>query len=948
MKGLNSIGVVLIVGFLLISIASAAQPAIAQWTVSAKPTGMPALRIQTPITGNFVQKIISVEIVSPTQGQHFSQDEVVSISAEVKGKFPVTSVVADITLPDFSVEHLQLTKNGNDYQVDFTSTSLSGDYIILVTAKNAFDTATDTANFHVDDITLPVVEFVSPTPENGFLTSNPDVTIKVQIIEENPNQASLYIDSEFHSYVIHTEEFVTFDPTFEEGPHTYYVKEKDKYDNEGFTETRSIQIDTVPPETSDNAPSGWVNYDVLVTLTPTDPEPKSGVADTLYCIDQDGTCTPDQSGVSVQVSSEGTNYVRYHSIDNADNIEAVNSVSVSIDLTPPTTTDDAPSGWQTTAPVTVDLTPYDPLSGVYDTLYCTDQTGTCTPTTSGISVSVSGEDTNYVRYYSTDNADNPEPIQSSSVMIDTANPSTSVNPSGTLGNNGWYTSDVGITLDPFDATSGIDSTLYCTDQTDTCTPDTTYAPFQFTAEGTNYVRYYSTDLAGNQEDIESAEVKIDKNPPTTSDNSATYSGWQTSHVTVTLDPNDPVSGISETLYCVDQAGTCTPNIQGTSPQTQFEGDNYVRYYSTDLAGHQEGIKTSSVITVDTIQPTLTAVSPLESQTYQTGDIDYSVSPSETLNWAKYQIDSGETQDLTYNSQSGNWESLAGSHPTLSEDSHTITFTGEDLAGLSAEPEVISFTIELPPNETTCNFCSDCSAKLSGEWAKVILTADIDEYDQGTCITFNADGVIFDGSGHKIDYDKPQLSGSDYGIDLNGKSGATIQNLEIRDFDFGIYDSGGSSNVVIKNNYIHHNKGSGVILTGSNNNVNNNLIEWNDLDGVTLIISNNNFVEYNVIQSNKRNGIQFANNDDSIIRNNDIFINGYALNKYGIELKSGSNGNQIYHNNFITNFNQAFDSGVNSWDDGVSEGNYWDDYGGSGPYYIPGGSNQDNYPSLNPW
>jgi len=90
-------------------------------------------------------------------------------------------------------------------------------------------------------------------------------------------------------------------------------------------------------------------------------------------------------------------------------------------------------------------------------------------------------------------------------------PNTQITTSGTSGSNGWYVSNVTVTLSSSDDNSGIMSTKYSLDGGATYLNYT--APFIVTQEGISDIKYYSIDNAGNNEAIKNLQIKIDKNIP---------------------------------------------------------------------------------------------------------------------------------------------------------------------------------------------------------------------------------------------------------------------------------------------------------------------------------------------------------------------------------------------------------------------------------------------------
>ena len=98
-----------------------------------------------------------------------------------------------------------------------------------------------------------------------------------------------------------------------------------------------------------------------------------------------------------------------------------------------------------------------------------------------------------------------------SVTVDTTAPVTNVSLNGTEGNDGWYISNVTVTLLPSDATSGVNATYYMLNNGNW----TVYiSPITISSEGENTLSFYSIDRAGNKEGVNTTTIKIEKTSPT--------------------------------------------------------------------------------------------------------------------------------------------------------------------------------------------------------------------------------------------------------------------------------------------------------------------------------------------------------------------------------------------------------------------------------------------------
>ena len=152
---------------------------------------------------------------------------------------------------------------------------------------------------------------------------------------------------------------------------------------------------------------------------------------------------------------------------------------------------------------------------------------------------------------------------------------------------GWVNHDVNITLG-VTGDSGDVTTYYCVDNHGTCQPDIDVRNVFIDESGIHYIRYYSVDAAGNQENWKTAAVKIDKFSPVTT--SGSVSGWQKQDVEINLEASDTLSGVNKTFYKVNDGSF----IEGNIILIQDEGSYNVTYYSIDNTGNQEKIESSTL------------------------------------------------------------------------------------------------------------------------------------------------------------------------------------------------------------------------------------------------------------------------------------------------------------------------------------------------------------------
>ncbi len=81
------------------------------------------------------------------------------------------------------------------------------------------------------------------------------------------------------------------------------------------------------------------------------------------------------------------------------------------------------------------------------------------------------------------------------------------------------------------------------------------------AEGTTVLRFFSADVAGNQEATQTTNVLVDHTPPATGSN--VDGGWHAGSQSITLSPSDALSGTKATNYRVGNSTWTTYTIPFT-------------------------------------------------------------------------------------------------------------------------------------------------------------------------------------------------------------------------------------------------------------------------------------------------------------------------------------------------------------------------------------------------
>ncbi len=179
-------------------------------------------------------------------------------------------------------------------------------------------------------------------------------------------------------------------------------------------------------------------------------------------------------------------------------------------------------------------------------------------------------------------------IVSGSVIPVSQLPNTSALLTGTHGLNGWFHSAVNVTLNAKAGYNPVKATYYSLDGG---TAKTYTGQFAVTGEGSHLLTFWSVDITGLTENLESANVNIDMTPPVTA---ATHYGEN-----VQITATDNASGVMATFYTVNGGPVQKYSTNFYAPV----GHDTLVFWSEDNSGEVEATHQLSFVTGDTEPPT---------------------------------------------------------------------------------------------------------------------------------------------------------------------------------------------------------------------------------------------------------------------------------------------------------------------------------------------------------
>ncbi|GAB3661824.1 hypothetical protein GCM10027596_22360 [Nocardioides korecus] len=321
---------------------------------------------------------------------------------------------------------------------------------------------------------------------------------------------------------------------------------------------------------------------------------------------------------------------------------------------------------------------------------------------------------------------------------DTTAPTTTLSRDKAPNGAGWNKTDVVITLNATDATSGVKEIHYSVVDSTNASAETvvpvsgTSASTSFTVsrEDSNRIRFWAVDNAGNVESAGDTQfVKVDKTAPVTtpqvSSSASPVNGYYTKSTTLSLSatdtsPNSPAaaSGLARVEYQV--GGTSGTWSTYSTPLAVNDGTTVVYYRATDNADNTGAAK-SVTVKVDTAAPTTSISRVGDNTTWQKNDVAVTLNASDATSGVAslhYTVAGGPEQVVS---------AASASFTVSREDSNQIAFWSVDNAG-NAEAMQNNTFVKLDKTAPVTTATPTSTATPSGGWYKSPVTVNLAAVD----------------------------------------------------------------------------------------------------------------------------------------------------------------------------------------------------------------------------
>jgi hypothetical protein len=487
------------------------------------------------------------------------------------------------------------------------------------------------------------------------------------------------------------------------------------YDNVGNTSSAKFTVvqDATPPATTDDTASigsGWKNTTQTVTLTPSDAS--SGVAATYYTTDGSTPTTSSSQGTVVTLSTDGVYTVKYFSVDNVGNAEAVRTAGtqIRIDKTNPASAMTFPAnggryntaGWNAgCAAAGLCGTASDALSGVQKVELSIRQgsgnywdgsafasagevfwvaAGTTSWSYAFAAANFPADGSYTMRVRASDNAGNVEAPVSRTFTHDTGAPETTIttapgNPSNVT--NPSFSFSASETGSAFQCS--LDGAAFAS-----CTSPKTYTGL---AAGSHTFQVRATDAAGNTDATPASHSwTIDLAAPDTTITSGPATPTQLTNASFTFGSSEAGS----TFQCSLDGSAFAACTSPKSYAGLATGTHTFRARAIDAAGNTDGSPATYTWTIDQAPPATTII---------TGPSNPTSSTSATFTFNS--SEGGSTFECSLDGAAFAACTSPRSYSGLTEGGHTFEVRATDAAGnTDASPATHSWTIDVTAPETT--------------------------------------------------------------------------------------------------------------------------------------------------------------------------------------------------------------------------------------------------------